>query len=174
MRSGSAKFSVLILLSGCWATMTFAQTPLSLQAVVKADPCSSADVADLGSCGMEAFGDKDYPAARKAWTLAAQHGDYEAAKWLGEMFVEGKGAKQDYVQAYQWFDIAAALHARGIAREGPASDPAARDSNQSEIDPRNAVAKKMKAEQIKQAQQLSHDWQKANPHAVVEELGFAY
>ncbi|HEX4159567.1 MAG TPA: hypothetical protein VHY79_13945 [Rhizomicrobium sp.] len=147
---------------------------MSSQAAAKTDPCSSADAADLGSCGMEAFGDKNYAAAQKAWALAAQQGDYQAAKWLGEMYAEGKGTKNDYVQAYQWFDIAAALHARAIARESPAAGPTARVSNQSEIDLRNAVAKKMKAEQITQAQQLSHKWEKANPHAVAEDMGFAY
>src|ERR1700722_3849476 len=105
-----------ILLTGCWAGVALAQTPLRVQAVAKSDPCSGTDAADLGSCGMEALGDKNYEAARRAWMLAAQHGDYLAARWLGETYSEGKGVKTDYQQAYEWFDIAAALHARAITR----------------------------------------------------------
>ncbi len=160
------KLGMAILLSGCCAVAAFAQTPLRVQAVAKSDPCATTAIEGLGSCGMEALGDRNYAAARKAWMLASQHGDYQAARWLGEMYAEGRGTKTDYVQAYQWFDIAAALHARAIARESPAGDPAARDSNQGEIDHRNVAAKKMKANQIKQAQQLSRNWQKANPRAV--------
>jgi TPR repeat protein len=167
------KIAMAILLTGCGASLAFAQTPLRLQTVVQTDPCAAADAEALGSCGMEAFGDKNYDAARGAWMLAAQHGDYQAASWLGELYSEGKGVKADYLQAYEWFDIAAALHARAIAREHPAGNAASRDSNQGEIDHRNVVAKKMKADQIKQAQQFSLKWQAANPHAIEEQKSFA-
>jgi TPR repeat protein len=167
------KIAMLILLSACCADLAFAQTPLRVQPVVKIDPCAGADAEDLASCGMEALGDKDYDAARRAWMLASQHGDYLAARWLGEIYSAGKGVKTDYLQAYEWFDIAAALHARAIVREHPAEDWAARDSNQGEIDHRNAIAKKLKADQIKQAQHLSLKWQAANPHAVEEQEIFA-
>jgi TPR repeat protein len=167
------KFAMPAMLLLCCATAAFAQTPLHVQAVVKTDPCAGIDTEDLSSCGMEAFGDGNYAAAQKAWTLASQHGDYRAATWLGEMYAEGKGVKQDYVQAYEWFDIAAALHARCIASEGPAANPAVRDSNQGEIDHRNAAGKKLTAAQLKQAQQASLSWQNANPHAVDKDLNLA-
>ena len=170
MPNHALRFSLLILAAGCSAA--YAQTPLRQQTVVPADPCLGLETVDLGSCGMEALGDKNYAAARKAWTLATQHGDYQAANWLAEMYAQGSGTKVDNVQAYQWFDIAAALHARAIARERPAGDAIGRDSNQGEIDRRNAVAKKLKSTQISQAQQLSRNWQKANPHAVDEAMGF--
>ena len=170
---GAMKIAMTILLTGCCAGAAFAQTPLRVQAVAKTDPCAAADAKDLGSCGMEALGDKNYEAARRAWELAAQHGDYVAARWLGEVYSEGNGVKTDYLQAYEWFDIAAALHARAIAREHPVGDPTARDSNQGEIDHRNAAAKKLKADQIKQAQQVSLRWQAANPHTVKEQETFA-
>jgi hypothetical protein len=162
------KFAASIIVAGCSASLAFAQTPLRLQPVVKTDPCAAVDTADLGSCGMESFGDKNYPSAVKAWTLGAQHGDYQAARWLGEMYANGNGVKQDYLHAYEWFDIAAALHARVIAREAPVPDSGARDSNQDEINQRNIVAKKLKADRIKQAQQLSSQWQQANPGAVAK------
>jgi len=166
------KFAVLVLVSGCCVSAALAQTPLKFQSVVKTDPCAAIDPGDLGSCGMESFGDKNYPSALKAWTLAAQHGDFQSARWLGEMYANGKGVKQDYVRAYEWFDIAAALHARTIAREPPAPDSGARDSNQDEINHRNAAAKKLKADQIKQAEDLSRKWQAANPNAVEIQKGF--
>jgi hypothetical protein len=159
------KYSVLITLFGLGAGAALAQTPLRMQAVVEADPCADAAVEDLGSCGLEAFGDHDYSAALKAWKLASQHGDYQSAIWLAQMYHGGKGVKKDDTQAYAWYDIAAALHAREIAREPPAPAASARDSNQAQIDDRNAVAKRMTASQVKQAEQISSDWQKANPHA---------
>jgi hypothetical protein len=167
------KFAVVLLLTGCCSATAIAQTPLKLQPVVATDPCAAIDPEDLGSCGMESFGDKYYTSAQKAWALAAQHGDYQAAKWLGEMYANGKGVKQDNVQAYEWFDIAAALHARTVAKEGPAPDSSVRDSNQDEINHRNTVAKKLKSDQIKQAQDLSRKWQDANPHAVEAQNGAA-
>jgi TPR repeat protein len=166
------KVAVLIMLAGCGASGAFGQTPLRVQAAVQADPCAAADAADLTNCGMEALGDKNYEAARRAWTLAAQRGDYLAARWLGELYSEGKGVKTDYPQAYEWFDIAATLHARAIAREHPAANPSGRGSNQDEIDRRNAVAKKLNPDQIKDAQQSSLKWQAANPHALEERGAF--
>jgi len=167
------KFTVMILLLACCASASFAQTALRVQPVAPKDPCAAIDPEDLGSCGMESLGDKNYESARKAWMLAAQRGDYQSARWLAEMYAEGEGGKKDYLQAYEWFDIAAALHARAIAREAPAPDPSVRDSNQDEINHRNIVAKNLNATQIKQAQQLSLNWQKANPHAVDQQLGLA-
>jgi hypothetical protein len=52
-------------------------------------------------------------------------------------------------------------------------DPTARDSNQSEINLRTAAGKKLTAAQLKQAQQASLSWQKANPHAVDTDLSLA-
>ena len=167
------KIAMLIVLTGCCAGLASAQTPLRVQAVAKTDPCSAVDVEDLGSCGMEALGDRNYDAARRTWMRAAQHGDFQAARWLGDTYSEGKGVKTDNLQAYEWFDIAAALHARAIAREKTADEPTARDSNQGEIDHRNAAAKKLKADQVKQAQAFSHKWQQANPHAVESQERFA-
>jgi TPR repeat protein len=166
------KFAVLLLLTGCCASAAVAQAPLAFQPVVATDPCAAIDPGDLSSCGMESYGDKNYASALKAWSLAAQHGEYQAARWVGEMYAGGKGVKQNDVQAYEWFDIAAALHARRIAKEGPAPSSGVRDSNQDEIDRRNAVAKKMKPNQVKEAQELSRKWQAANPHAIVEQKGF--
>jgi hypothetical protein len=159
------KPSVLLALFGLFATSAMAQTPLHLQPVAKSDPCIDADSQDLGSCGLEAYGDGNYAAARRAWELAAQHGDYQAAVWLAQIYNEGKGVKRDYARAYAWFDIAAAVHAHAIDTEPAASDPTARDSNQTEIDDRNATAKKLTPAQLAGAQKLSRDWQKASLHS---------
>ncbi|HEY3637610.1 MAG TPA: hypothetical protein VGK90_05605 [Rhizomicrobium sp.] len=167
------KHILAVALLSCCAGVASAQTTLRLQAVAKDDPCASSETEDLGSCGIEALGDANYAAARHAWLRASQRGDYQAALWLGEMYAGGKGVKKDYLQAYVWFDIAAALHARAIAREQPSGDPEWRDSNQGEIDHRNVAAKKMKLAQIKQAQQLSRNWQKSNPNAIDTDVTLA-
>jgi TPR repeat protein len=159
------KLFLQVVLFSCCAGVALAQTPLREQAVVKTDPCADATAEDLGSCGLGAFGDHDYSAALRAWALAAQNGDYQSAIWLAQMYHGGKGVKKDDTQSYAWYDIAAALHAREIARELPAPATSARDSNQAEIDDRNTIGKKMTAAQIKQAQQISRNWQQVNPHA---------
>jgi TPR repeat protein len=158
------KVYVVVALVGCCAPAAIAQTALHVQAVAKTDPCADADPEDLSSCGLGALGDGNYTAARRAWELAAQHGDYQGAIWLAQLYEAGKGIPKDPVEAYAWFDIAAALHGRAIDREHASPDPLLRDSNEAEIGARDGIAKKMSKTDVARAQQISRDWQKANPH----------
>ena len=43
------------------------------------------------------------------WYLsAAKQGQADAQVWLGMAYESGKGVSKDYVEAYAWFDVAAA------------------------------------------------------------------
>jgi TPR repeat protein len=63
------------------------------------------------------------------------------------LYANGQGVKQDYVQAYKWFDLA--------AKHGPVGNRATAESN------RDIMADKLTAAQIKQAQELVAQWKPA-------------
>lgn len=75
---------------------------------------------------------------------SADQGNSTAQFLLGYAYQNGSRVPQDYVQAYFWFNLAAA-HARTSA------------------EPRDAVAKLMAPDQIAQAQKLSQEWLAAHP-----------
>ena len=60
------------------------------------------------------------------------------------LYANGQGVKQDYVEAYKWFDLAAS-HGESDSRSKAAGN-------------RNIIATKLTAQQIKQAQQLAAEW----------------
>ena len=70
----------------------------------------------------------------------ANQGDTEAMYELGEMYENGAGIIQNYVEAHKWYNIAAS---RGYLK--------ARNA-------RNAIAEKMIAEQLAEAQKLAIQW----------------
>ena len=150
------QFLALLVLGGM--SVAHAQTPLTVQKLDQSDPCSGADPSNFGSCGMTAYSDGNYTTARTAWEKAAEHGDYTAALWVGELYDNGNGVQIDYVLAYKWYDIAAAIHAQAISKLPANPDPLLRDTNQTEINYRDDDAKKMSASQIKQARGLSNKW----------------
>jgi hypothetical protein len=144
--------------------LTLMHTPTQEHDRPQPVPCTDTNPEDLSNCGLVALGDGRYVAARQAWELAAWHGDYLGALWLGELYEAGKGVPRDDVHAYAWFDIAAELHAHEIAGKHAPASPAL-STNRTEIAARDALAKKMTKSDIEKAQQLSRDWQKENPRA---------
>jgi TPR repeat protein len=125
------------------------------------------------STGMDAYKKGDFATAAKEWrpladqgNAAAQYnlgllyldgkgvpkGDREAANWmhraaerdheqaqhkLGAMYGRGQGVKRDYVQAYMWLNLCAG---KGNAECGSERDE---------------IEKKLKPEQLREAQRLS-------------------
>lgn len=110
----------------------------------------------LAHCATDATMKGNYPSAFKWTFLGANRGDYAAQEKLGSLYEKGKGVAQDYVQAYKWYDIAAATHAACIAELPPSLHSA--ETNGSEISDRDSVAKKMSSEQIEEAQRLERGW----------------
>jgi uncharacterized protein len=94
--------------------------------------------------GNAYFERRDYPEAVKWYRLAADQGDALAQVDLGEMCLSGHGVPQDYVEAYMWFNLAAASDEDAVM----ALARAARDD----------VARVMTPEQIADAQTLSREW----------------
>ena len=96
-----------------------------------------------------------FPTEIEELRLAAEQGVASAQGNLGVMYDNGEGVPQDYVQAHKWINLAAA------SRTTKAGDyRLARD----------AVAEKMTASQVAEAQRLAREWQqktweqlKANP-----------
>jgi hypothetical protein len=93
----------------------YAQTPLRKAPADTSDPCVGVESADgLASCGMDAFRNKNFAVARSAWSNSAERGDHLAAIWLAGLYADGDGGEKDNVQAYKWYDIAAAIHGAEI------------------------------------------------------------
>ena len=92
------------------------------------------------SSAMNAFDRQDYAEAYKQFATLADHGDDDSMYMLGYLYTEGKGVRQDYIQAHKWFNLAAA----GGVGEALAS--------------RNHVESRMTAAQVAKAQQLARDW----------------
>jgi hypothetical protein len=67
---------------------------------------------------------------------------------LGEMYREGQGVPQDYVQAHKWYNLAAANYTS-------ASQTKYRDDA---VKNRDALARKMTPAQIAEAQRLAREW----------------
>ena len=81
--------------------------------------------------------------------LAAEQGDARAQFDLGFIYANGDGVPKDDVQAYMWFNLAAARFTEP-EREVAA---AARDE----------VADVMTADQVAEAQRLAREWDEAHP-----------
>ncbi|MBV9303586.1 MAG: sel1 repeat family protein [Acidobacteriaceae bacterium] len=98
---------------------------------------------------------KDYHEAFKWLSLAAEQGDFNAQMYLGTMYGRGDlGLPRDDVQAYMWFNLAA-------AQDGHATELAAQR--------REAVARGMSLTEIAEAQQLAREW-KPKPARQVESV----
>lgn len=136
-----------------------AQTPLHTQSKDTSDICANSTDpmanSDIYSCATDAMSNNNYSVAMKWLLKGASRGDDMAQFQLGMIYEDGKGVSQDFVQAYKWFDIAAATHGACIDQKSPGRS---QEDNQMEINYRNSVAKKMTQEQIKEAQGLARDW----------------
>jgi uncharacterized protein len=52
--------------------------------------------------GMNAYKRDDYATALREWRPLAEQGDADAQFALGQLYANGQGVPQDYVQARQW------------------------------------------------------------------------
>lgn len=91
-----------------------AATALAAALIVATAP-AAADYAT----GMKAYNARDYAAALREWDDAARAGDAQAMYRLGQLHEGGKGVPRNFVEAYRWYNLAAA---QGIRPAGPARD----------------------------------------------------
>lgn len=90
--------------------------------------------------GMAAYERGAYDSALQELMQLAEAGDVDAQFILGRMYARGAGVIQDFVEAYKWYNLAAA--------GGQRLAPAARD----------ALGERMSAEQLASAQDRARDW----------------
>jgi hypothetical protein len=74
------------------------------------------------------------------YRVGAEKGNASAQFSLGFMYEKGQGVPQDYVQAYMWFNLAAAQGTGGAAEW------------------REHIAARMTPAQIAEAQKLAREW----------------
>lgn len=95
----------------------------------------SASAAANYAGGISAYERQNYWLAHQQFEQSALAGDADSQYMLGELYANGQGVNQDFVEAHMWYNLAAA---RGRANAAQARD---------------ALAKRMTREQIAQAQQ---------------------
>jgi TPR repeat protein len=69
---------------------------------------AGAAVAGPSEDAFDAYRQKDYATAMRLYQLLAAQGDNRAQIYLGVMYAEGRGVKQDFSEAFKWFQLAAA------------------------------------------------------------------
>jgi TPR repeat protein len=137
-RSGPA---LLLALSICAAQDA---PKLSLrERAAKGDPQAEFNLAKTYEAGRGGL-KKDYTEAERWYRRAAQQGDPFAQASLGILFRFGKGVAQDYVEAYQWFYLAAS-RTTGSDQE-------------SILELRNSTAAHMTPQQIEEASRRAREW----------------
>ena len=102
---------------------------------------AEAGSADLQK-GKYAYDTGDYAAALREWRPLAEQGDAKAQYNLGVMYAKGEGVAQDYAQAAEWYNLAAAQGVENGAKW------------------RDKVADKMTPDQVAEAQRLAREWMK--------------
>ncbi len=90
--------------------------------------------------GKDAYNRGDFATAMHEWQPLADRGVAEAQFNVGVLYHKGRGAPQDFVQAYKWYNLAATY---GEKRGAEARD---------------AIAKQMTPAQITKAQRLAWEW----------------
>ncbi len=103
--------------------------------------------ADVRS-GLAAYQRGDYLGARAEFEAGARTGDPEAQYMLGQMYAQGRGTLQNFVEAHRWYNLAAA---RGYAEAANARD---------------ALERKMTPAQVSEAQQLAASFRVSGAAAV--------
>jgi hypothetical protein len=143
----------------CVPFVAGAQSPIPTQSRHERDICADATDPmtneDIYACAMDALSDHHYAVALKWFRRGASRGDYYAQFELGTMYEEGSGVTTDFVQAYEWFEIAAATHEACKGQRPPSPLP---ETTQVEITYRDGVAKQMNQTQIETAQRLARKW----------------
>ena len=103
-------------------------------------------------CGDSARLSGNYVIAMKWWHKAADRGNTSAQMKLAYFYGEGRGGTFiDYIQAYKWYDIAAALVGAKIDELPVAASHNGEKDNSHELRYRDQVAKHMTPEQIAEA-----------------------
>jgi uncharacterized protein len=85
--------------------------------------------------------------AAKWYRMAAEQGVAAVYDQLGELYANGRGVRQDYVQAHKWFNLAAASY-----------PPTEIESRVKALKNRELVAHKMTPPQLAEAQRLATEW----------------
>jgi hypothetical protein len=145
-----ARLSPILILSALTFGAAAAQTTLHTAPAPHSEPCTEY----FAECGLRAEVKGDHEIARSAWSRAAEEGDYLAAVWLAQVYEHGHLGDGGYVQAYKWYDIAAALHGIDIDKLPPGS----RENNEAEINYRDDAARHLTSVQIADAQRMSREW----------------
>ena len=88
------------------------EAPLSRLALSQEQPKSNGDFRDFMS-GLEYYNGwgetaQDYLQAKIFFEMAARGGHTQAQHYLGLMYYKGLGVEKDNIEAYKWFDLAAA------------------------------------------------------------------
>ena len=78
-----------------------------------------ASAADFGT-GMMAYQTGDFATARTQFETLANHGDKDAQFILGDMYAKGQGVPRDKVEAWKWYQLAAAGGAPDAAQAAAA------------------------------------------------------
>ena len=82
----------------------------------------------------------NYAETVKLYLRSAQHGYVPAQDYLGSMYAYGIGIPADNVQAYFWYDLAAARGEENAAEK------------------RDLIAKKLTPDELVEAQKLAREW----------------
>jgi TPR repeat protein len=88
---------------------------------------------------------QDYTEAAKWYRLAAEQGHAYGQATVASMYAKGMGVIQNYVLAHMWFDLAAVRFPPGEERELAVGN-------------RDKIEKRMRLEQVAEAQRLARDW----------------
>lgn len=118
-------------------------------------PMSNSDIYSCASNNYDPTLSNNPVAALKWHLIGAYRGDYSAAEQISMMYGGYiKGVPNNLVLAYAWADIAAAMHGTCIDRLPPTSS-ARQETNEREINLRDAIARKITDAQIKEAKQFA-------------------
>lgn len=99
---------------------------------------------------------QDYAEALRLFNLAAEKGHPQALIWLGDAYAEGKGVPKDNVEALKFYDLATSQAGQGeIELSGVYRDLAEKK--------KGALASKMTAAEIAEAQKRAHEWKPKAP-----------
>jgi len=93
--------------------------------------------------GMTAYENANYFAAFQEFEASAEEGDTASQYMLGQLYADGCGTRQNYIEAHKWFNIAAAW---GHDRAAEA---------------RRNLEGRMTSVQIAEAQRLAGEWEPA-------------
>jgi len=103
--------------------------------------CSPALPATAGiEKGLVAYERGDYETARGEFLKAAEQGDAKAQHALGLMYVKGEGVRRDSIEAYKWWNFAAA------------------QGNEDAAENRDRLQRRMTRSQVAQAQARTREY----------------